>query len=62
MHYILEQERLFFELTKVIMTEDKARTSEIDLEGLSRTTKMAYDFMCKLLSMASEEKLLHLYL
>ena len=49
-------------MTKVIMSEDKSRTRDIDLEYMNKTTKAAYDFMFKLLNHSSEEKLLHLYL
>ena len=49
-------------MTKVIMSEDKARTKEIDLEHMTRTTKLAYDFMYQLLTQHGEDKLLNQFL
>jgi len=60
MQFVLEQERLFFELTKVIMNERD--TQQINYEMMSRNTKSAYEYMFKLLTIHSEDRLLHAYM
>lgn len=60
MHSILDQERLFFELTKAIM--DDKDPSSINFNLMNETTKKAYDFMRKLLTKSDiEDRVLQLY-
>ncbi|CDW73412.1 nli interacting factor-like phosphatase family protein [Stylonychia lemnae] len=66
MQPILDQERLFFELTKTIMNDKD--TSQIDFNAMQGTTKQAFDFMRKILiryggayQNQNEEKLINMY-
>lgn len=63
---ILDQERLFFELTKAIMNDKDTR--QINLREMEGTTKHAYEFMRRMLGRygggqvnALEDRLLNLY-
>jgi hypothetical protein len=47
MHPIIEQEKLFFELTKTIMNDKDLRS--LDFTLMSSSTKKSFDFMKKLL-------------
>ncbi len=47
MHPIIEQEKLFFELTKAIMNDKDLRN--LDFVLMSNSTKKSFDFMKKLL-------------
>ena len=60
MEPILDQEKIFFELTKAIMNDKHIAVFEFGL--LNETTKKAYDFMRKMLYKQEDEKLLYIYL
>ena len=61
MQPILDQEKMFFELTKTIMNDKD--TSHLNFSRMSDTTRKAFEFMKKLLLQSkADDKLLHLYL
>ena len=59
MQPILDQEKLFFELTKTLMNDKD--TSQLNFVQMANTTKQAFDFMKKLLG-KQDEKMLAIYL
>jgi hypothetical protein len=59
MQPMLDQEKLFFELTKTIMNDKDVMLLRFAV--MSETTKQAYAFMQKLLCKPSEDKMLYLF-
>ena len=62
MQPILDQEKLFFELTKTIMSDND--TSKHNFSQMASNTHLAFEFMKKLLNRSNqqEERLMFLYL
>lgn len=60
MEPILDQEKMFFELTKAVMNDKQIAVFEFGI--LNETTMKAYDFMRKMLYKQEDEKLLYIYL
>ena len=58
MQPILEQEKMFFELTKTIMNDKD--TSFLNFTQMADTTRKAYEFMRKLIP-NQDDKILNLY-
>lgn len=60
MQAILDQEKYFFELTKILMNDKD--TSQLNFAQMAETTRKAFDFVKRALSSIREEKLLFIYL
>lgn len=58
MQPIIEQEKYFFELTKLVMSEKEV--GGVNFSQMSSTTKKAFEFMRKTFS-KQEERLIQLY-
>jgi hypothetical protein len=60
MQAILDQEKYFFELTKILMNDKD--TSKLNFAQMADTTRKAFEFAKKALSDIGEEKLLFMYM